>query len=95
MRFLTRLAGSPDGSPLRMSAGSSCSRVSLGAGFSLERTRTMGELTRSRTNGTNMAVAAALVVLGVIAYARVGGPLVIAGGLVVAVLLYAYRRSRS
>ena len=48
-----------------------------------------------RVNGANSAVAALLVMLGILAYADVGGPLVIIGGLVVALALLAYHRLRT
>jgi hypothetical protein len=54
----------------------------------------MARVPSSAVNGADMAVAAMLVVLGIIAYMQVGGPVAIAGGLVVALLLFAYRRTR-
>ena len=54
----------------------------------------MAHVTPSRINGIHLTVAGMLVVLGIMAYARVGGPLVIAGGLAIAAILVAYRRHR-
>ena len=53
----------------------------------------MNDLASPHVNGISTVVAGMLVLLGMLAYADVGGPLVIAGGLILAVTLGAFRRS--
>ena len=52
----------------------------------------MSDVASPHVNGISTGVAGMLVLLGLLVYANVGGPLVIAGGLLVAVTVAAFRR---
>lgn len=54
----------------------------------------MYDHTSPHLNGISTVVAGMLVALGILVYANVGGPLVIAGGLLVALALRGFRLMR-
>ena len=55
----------------------------------------MSHFASLHVNGISTVVAGMLVLLGILVYADVGGPLVIAGGLLVAATLAAFHRPGS
>ncbi len=55
----------------------------------------MSHFASPHVNGISTVVAGMLVLLGMLVYADVGGPLVIAGGLLLAVTLKVFRRPGS